>query len=545
MIQIIKEITLEVSKPNLFQAIVAKQYDMNTRFLKATLVDGTDIINIPTSATAQVIINAARKDGQSKSFDGVINEDGTVTVPLHSWMLELDGTVVCDVSVIDTATDDNKKLTTTSFNLLVEKAAYGGDDITSDPQYDILVQLIEDCREAIAGVMTEEVVDAKIADGVKSVETRLNDLDQEKIALEVGTLNSSTGKENTAGNDTNGIPVRMRSDFLPIPETLVLTLEGTFKYCVFMYKEDETFIKSNGAWLNSTDEKYKEIDCSTYLTDDCRYIRVLINPNGIPDPIVYGVTVGHLRQRVDEIEDRVGKVESKYAGKYCSIYGDSMSTFAGYIPEGNRVYYTGTNAGVTDVSQTWWKRTIDYFGMNLLVNNSWSGRCVSNKRDTQENMTNSAGARLENVVQLATEERTPDVIIVRLGSNDFNYKTPIGVYNGTQDFPTDYTNFREAYAIMLNNITTQFPNAEIWCATIPYCRRGVETFPTIINSKTIADFNVVIIEMADLFGCKVLYHNRCGITYNNYSHYMGDNDSHPNAVGHELIAKETIREMSY
>lgn len=149
MIQIIKEITLEVSKPNLFQAIVAKQYDMNTRFLKATLVDGKDIINIPASSTATVVINAERKDGQSKSFDGVINEDGTVTVPLHSWMLELDGTVVCDVSVIDTATDDNKKLTTTSFDLLVEKAAYGGADITSDPQYDILVQLIEDCQEAL------------------------------------------------------------------------------------------------------------------------------------------------------------------------------------------------------------------------------------------------------------------------------------------------------------------------------------------------------------------------------------------------------------
>lgn len=170
MIQIIKEITLEVSKPNLFQAIVAKQYDMNTRFLKATLVDGKDIINIPASSTAKIVINAERRDGQSKSFDGVINEDGTVTVPLHSWMLELDGTVVCDVSVIDTATDDNKKLTTTSFNLLVEKAAYGGTDITSDPQYDILVQLIKKCQEIInggggssGGGISEEVVDGKIA----------------------------------------------------------------------------------------------------------------------------------------------------------------------------------------------------------------------------------------------------------------------------------------------------------------------------------------------------------------------------------------------
>ncbi len=143
MIEIIKELSVEVTKPNIFQALVAKQYDMNTRFLKVTLMDCGTRIDIPNIETAKVVINAERKDGQSKGFDGVINDDGTVTVPLHSWMLELDGTVICDISVIDTATDDNKKLTTTSFTLIVEKAAYGGDDITSDPQYDVLVSLLE------------------------------------------------------------------------------------------------------------------------------------------------------------------------------------------------------------------------------------------------------------------------------------------------------------------------------------------------------------------------------------------------------------------
>lgn len=144
MIQIIKELKIEVSKPNIIQAIVAKQYDMNTRFLKVTLVDCGNTITISPSATKKVVINAERPDGQSKGFEGVINDDGTVTVPLHSWMLELDGTVICDISVIDTAVNDNMKLTTTSFTLLVEKAAYGGSDITSDPQYDVLVNLINE-----------------------------------------------------------------------------------------------------------------------------------------------------------------------------------------------------------------------------------------------------------------------------------------------------------------------------------------------------------------------------------------------------------------
>lgn len=148
MIEIIKELNIEVSKPNVFQAVVAKQYDMNTRFIKATFVDGGDKIYIDPNATVSVVINALRADGESKGFDGVVNNDGTVTVPIHSWMLELEGTVICDISVIDTETDDNKKLTTTSFTLLVEKAAYGGEGITSDPQYDLLVELLDRCSEA-------------------------------------------------------------------------------------------------------------------------------------------------------------------------------------------------------------------------------------------------------------------------------------------------------------------------------------------------------------------------------------------------------------
>lgn len=148
MIKIIKEISLEVTKPNLLQAIVAKQYDMNTRFLKVTLMDCGNRITIPLADTIEVVINAERKDGQSKGFYGEVNSDGTVTVPLDSWMLELDGTVVCDVSVIDKEEGDHKKLTTTSFNLLVEKAAFGGGDITSDPQYDVLVSLLEKAESA-------------------------------------------------------------------------------------------------------------------------------------------------------------------------------------------------------------------------------------------------------------------------------------------------------------------------------------------------------------------------------------------------------------
>lgn len=156
MIEIIKELNIEVSKPNVFQAVVAKQYDMNTRFIKATFVDFGEKITIPKSDTVQVIINALRPDGESQGFDGVINDDGTVTVPLHSWMLELVGTVTCDISVIDTKADNGKRLTTTSFTLLVEQAAWGNEGITNDPQYSLLIELLNTCEAA--GEVAEEAL---------------------------------------------------------------------------------------------------------------------------------------------------------------------------------------------------------------------------------------------------------------------------------------------------------------------------------------------------------------------------------------------------
>lgn len=137
---VIKPITVEVSKPNVFQAIAAKQNDSNSRFLKVTFVnEGEKIYIIPS---AKVTINAERKDGHSNSFLGVVNDDGTATVPIHSEMLELPGYVNCDVSIIE----EDSKLTSTTFTLLVEEASHGSDDISTDEQYDVLTELINEVK---------------------------------------------------------------------------------------------------------------------------------------------------------------------------------------------------------------------------------------------------------------------------------------------------------------------------------------------------------------------------------------------------------------
>lgn len=151
MAQITQKITVEVAKPNLFQAIVAKQGDAKSRFLEVTLVDKGQTISI--NPTSFVTINAERPDGESKRFEGVANDGNTVTVPLAAWMLEQEGVVYCDVSVINK--DEERVLTSTSFRLSVEKAACCKNDIVDDENYDILLRLIDETKEVTDSIKEE------------------------------------------------------------------------------------------------------------------------------------------------------------------------------------------------------------------------------------------------------------------------------------------------------------------------------------------------------------------------------------------------------
>lgn len=57
------------------------------------------------------------------------------------------------------------------------------------------------------------------------------------------------------------------------------------------------------------------------------------------------------------------------------IFGDSYSTYEGWIPEGYAVYYTQGGI-VPDVSKTWWKQLLGMTGAGLTANNSWSGSTI-------------------------------------------------------------------------------------------------------------------------------------------------------------------------
>lgn len=109
----------------------------------------------------------------------------------------------------------------------------------------------------------------------------------------------------------------------------------------------------------------------------------------------------------------------------CAVLGDSYSTFKGYIPEGNAVYYSeeSTAQKVTTVEATWWHRLITDTGSSLVINESSSGATIC--RTMYGNYTpdmsffDRARKNLGESVEL-------DTLFILGGTNDSWGESPIG-----------------------------------------------------------------------------------------------------------------------
>ena len=157
MAQIIREITLDVSQPNNLRAITAKQNDLNSRFLKIHITDEGNPILVDGSS--QVIMNVQRTDNAVRPFYGSVNNDGSVTVPLTPWMLYIEGSINCDVSII--STEDLQRLTTLQFSIYVEKAIFPQEALEESEDYDVFLNLLSAAEDAQKCVEATE--EAKVA----------------------------------------------------------------------------------------------------------------------------------------------------------------------------------------------------------------------------------------------------------------------------------------------------------------------------------------------------------------------------------------------
>ena len=142
------------------------------------------------------------------------------------------------------------------------------------------------------------------------------------------------------------------------------------------------------------------------------------------------------------------QAEAKYT-KSISIFGDSYSTYAGYLqPDTNFVWYESQPGkwrnDVHKVTETWWHQLIKNNGYKLCVNNSFSGSTICNTgyvdKKTgkhQDYSDRSFATRLDNL-------GNPDIILVCGGTNDSWAGAPIGEYKYSDWTKEDLYSFRPA-----------------------------------------------------------------------------------------------------
>lgn len=234
------------------------------------------------------------------------------------------------------------------------------------------------------------------------------------------------------------------------------------------------------------------------------------------------------------------KIRNKYDGKQFSILGDSISTLNGYNPKGYAVFYGEENcerSGVKEMKDTWWGKLIDFFGGELLVNNSWSGSRVT--RLPNSDSLFPSGCSDERTSALHINSIEPDVIIVYLGTNDWGF----GVELEGSRLLSDESNmqyFSSAYETMLSKIKKNYPDAEIWCCTLNttfMSSNPAFQFPLLSVSEHIGEHNQIIKSIADRNNCKIID------LYSYHIPYDSIDGSHPNANGMNTLATLMIREI--
>lgn len=207
---------------------------------------------------------------------------------------------------------------------------------------------------------------------------------------------------------------------------------------------------SQGATEGENANTAAETDAETDNTSDAN---VVIDEGSMADA---DAEKGTEMTEVSEIE------AVQLEGVTLSIMGDSLSTYEGWIPEECTVYFPRDGA-LTDVSETWWMRLLDDTGMELCSNNSSAGStCVGDSLFTGEVKYGCSGDRISLLT--GSQGRMPDIVIVFMGTNDLLKGVPIGDNDGTKLVEEgEIDNFSDAYTLMLDKISSDYPAAQIYC----------------------------------------------------------------------------------
>lgn len=167
--QVGQSISLDFMLKNSIKKI-AKQNDINSRFLNITLRTNRQAVTLSDTATAT--LNITRIDGQKASYMCTIADD-IVTVFLSDWAVELEGILLCDVSIIE----NNERLTTMPFKIDIVKACCTTDDIEDAYSEDVITGLVSTVAEHGNSINTNTSDIASISSELAMLDAIVSGLD--------------------------------------------------------------------------------------------------------------------------------------------------------------------------------------------------------------------------------------------------------------------------------------------------------------------------------------------------------------------------------
>ena len=151
------------------------------------------------------------------------------------------------------------------------------------------------------------------------------------------------------------------------------------------------------------------------------------------------------------------------------IFGDSYSTFEGYIPQGYEIYYSQNprpETDVTKVTETWWYQVTEEANLNLLLNNSWSGStiCYTGYENEDCSQSSSFISRLrELIVQGFFRDNEIHRVFVFGGTNDSWADAPLGTVQWDHFEEADLYFVLPAIGCFFRELRELLPKADIYC----------------------------------------------------------------------------------
>ncbi len=191
----------------------------------------------------------------------------------------------------------------------------------------------------------------------------------------------------------------------------------------------------------------------------------------------------------------------KKTPKNVFILGDSYSTFEGYVPKGNAIYYT--NAGradndITSVSETWWHLLSEELGLNIVRNESWSGSTVCYTRYNGEDCsrTSSFIFRLNRLYEQGFfTENEIDTVLIFGGTNDSWANSPLGTETFTDYSHENLFNVLPALSCIIKRAKEILPEANIVFIVNDSLKPEITT--AVINASEHYGTSYLLIEAVD------------------------------------------------